>query len=122
MANYLPQTRLVNNEVGRPYWDLPGGGMDHDEDIKSSIAREMKEEVNLKGDFTYKILEVEEPAHLREHGFWQIRLIYEVTPHNMTFNPGEDSDEMAFMPAEHFKKSAHAVEQRIYKYSRIARS
>lgn len=36
---------LVVKEAGRTWWDLPGGGMDHDEDIKSALAREMHEEV-----------------------------------------------------------------------------
>lgn len=112
---------LVNKELGRDYWDLPGGGMDHGEDIRTSIAREMQEEVNLQGDFTYKIIAVEEPAHLGSHNFWQVRLIFEVIPENMEFKPGEDSDEIAFMSPESLKSSRHPVEQRIYVYSQISR-
>ena len=41
---------LVVKEAGRDWWDLPGGGMDHGEDIKFALAREMKEEVNMEGD------------------------------------------------------------------------
>lgn len=110
---------LVVKEAGCTYWDLPGGGMDHGEDLQSAIAREMHEEVNLKGNFTYKIIEVDEPAHLNAHNFWQLRLIFKVEPANMVFSAGEDSDEIAFIDANTFKTSEHEVERRIYKYASL---
>lgn len=51
---------LVVKETDRDWWDLPGGGMDHHENIKSAIARELKEEVGLEGDFTCDVIAVEE--------------------------------------------------------------
>lgn len=107
---------LVVKETGRDYWDLPGGGMDHGEDIKTALAREMKEEVNMTGDFTYRILAVDEPAYLEVHTFWQLRLIFAITPSNYTFSAGDDGDEVAFIDLEHFKDSAIEVERRIYRY------
>lgn len=111
---------LVVKETGRTWWDLPGGGMDHGEDIKTAIAREMKEEVNLEGDFDYRIIDVDEPAHLSAHNFWQLRLIYEVMPRNMAFTAGEDGDEVELKDPNSFKDSESEVERRIYKYSTIA--
>lgn len=113
---------LVVKESGRNWWDLPGGGMDHGEDIKSTIAREMKEEVNLAGDFNFRIIEVEEPAHLNEHNFWQLRLIFEVLPQDMQFTAGEDGDEVAFKDPAQFKDSDLEVERRVYKYEQLLRS
>jgi len=110
---------LVVKESGRSWWDLPGGGMDHGEDIRSTIAREMEEEVTMQGDFEYKIIEVDEPKHLNDHNFWQLRLIFEVTPKNMTFTPGDDGDEVAFISPENFKDSDHWAEQAVYQYSLI---
>lgn len=109
---------LVVKETGRDWWDVPGGGMDHGEDIKSAIAREMKEEVNLEGDFTYRIVAVDDPAFLSLHNFWQLRLIFEVKPHNMVFSPGADGDGIAFMDALVFKDSAILAERLIYQYGR----
>lgn len=107
---------LVVKETGRDYWDLPGGGMDHGEDIQTALAREMREEVNMAGDFTYRILAVDEPAYLEVHTFWQLRLIFAVTPSDYEFSDGDDGDEIAFIDPEHFKDSTIEVERRIYTY------
>lgn len=108
---------LVVKETGRDWWDLPGGGMDHSENIKLAIAREMKEEVSLEGNFTFRVIDVDDPAYLKNHDFWQVRLIFEVKPDSMSFSAGEDGDEIAFMSPETFKKSESEVERRIYRYA-----
>jgi len=108
---------LVVKETGRDWWDLPGGGMEHGETIKSAIAREMKEEVNLEGDFAFEVLDVDEPAPLQPYNFWQLRLIFAVVPHNMTFSVGDDGDAIAFKDPQVFKDSKINVERRIYRYS-----
>lgn len=110
---------LVVKESGRSWWDLPGGGMDHGEDIRSTIAREMEEEVTMEGDFEYRIIGADEPKHLNDHNFWQLRLIFEVTPKNMTFTPGDDGDEVAFISPENFKDSDHWAERAVYQYSQL---
>jgi 8-oxo-dGTP pyrophosphatase MutT (NUDIX family) len=110
---------LVVKESGRDWWDLPGGGMDHQEILKTAIAREMHEEVTLTGDFDYKIIEIDEPAYLPDHNFWQLRLIFEVYPKHMAFAAGEDGDHVAFISPDTFKVSKSEVERRIYKYSML---
>ena len=112
---------LVVKESGRDYWDLPGGGMDHGESIIAAIAREMKEEVNLSGDFTYRVIAVDEPAYLKEHNFYQIRLIFELKPNNLTFSNGEDGDEISFIHPSVFQNSTIEVERRIDRYCYTAR-
>ena len=91
---------LVVKEAGRTSWDLPGGGMDHGENIASAIARELKEEIGLVGAFSYSIIGLDEPVRLTTRDIWQIRIIFEVRPEQMTFQPGKDSDEIAFMNPE----------------------
>lgn len=110
---------LVVKETGRTWWDLPGGGMDHSENIKFAIARELEEEVSLRGNFTYKVIDVDDPAYLKTHDFWQVRLIFEVKPDNLTFSPGEDGDKVAFMNPTIFKDSESEVERRIYRYATL---
>ncbi|HKX72674.1 MAG TPA: NUDIX hydrolase [Candidatus Saccharimonadales bacterium] len=111
---------LVVKETGRHWWDLPGGGMDHGESIATAIAREMKEEVNMEGDFTFRILDVDEPALLSPQNFWQLRLVFAVTPERMVFSAGDDGDKIAFMSPSAFKGSEIATEKRIFDYAALA--
>lgn len=110
---------LVVKETGRDWWDLPGGGMDHGENIELAIAREMKEEVNLEGGFSARIISVDDPSYLAKHDLWQVRLIYEITAENPVFSPGEDADEIAFMNPNIFKTSEKSAERRIYEYANL---
>jgi 8-oxo-dGTP pyrophosphatase MutT (NUDIX family) len=110
---------LVVKETGRTWWDLPGGGMDHNESIKEAITRELNEEVNLIGDFTYRVIAIEEPAFLEHAKVWQIRLVFEVTPVSMVFKPGEDGDEVIFIDPATLKNSDKLAEQKVYEYSQL---
>ena len=110
---------LVVKESGRTWWDLPGGGMDHNESIKEAIARELKEEVGFAGDFSYQVIAVEEPGLLKHANVWQIRMVFAVKPDNMTFVAGEDSDELRFINPEELKDSQNDAEQKVYEYSNI---
>jgi len=94
---------LFVKESGREWWDLPGGGMDHGEDIKTALAREMKEEVNLRGDFSYRIIHVDDPALLERSKILQVRLVFVIKPEVMEFSPGDDGDEVTFMPLDQLK-------------------
>lgn len=111
---------LVVKEARRTHWDLPGGGMDHGESIKQAIQREFNEEVSLAGDFTYRILGVEEPSLLERTKVWQIRLIFEIIPTNRQFSPGKDGDEILFINPENLKNSESLVERKVYEYSQLA--
>lgn len=105
---------LVVKEKGRDWWDLPGGGMDHGESIRDAIAREMYEEVSMTGGFSYELISVDDPSVIDEHGFWQLRLMFVVFQDNATYKPGVDSDEIAFLPAEHFQGSSDITDQRVW--------
>lgn len=110
---------LVVKENQRTSWDLPGGGMDHTESVKDAIAREMREEVNLRGDFTYRIVTIDEPIYLNDHGIWQLRLVFQVIVDDPTFSPGVDGSEIAFIHPEQFRHSLSSVERKIYDYAAL---
>ena len=107
---------LVVKETGRHYYDLPGGGMDHGEDFRQALARELAEEVSLSGKFSYQIIDIDQPAYLAEHNFWQVRLIFSVSQPGGHYAPGIDGDEIAWLPLNYFEQSKHEVERRIVRY------
>lgn len=110
---------LVVKENNRNSWDLPGGGMDHSESIKDAIARELREEVNLEGDFTYRVISVDEPVLIERENLWQVRLIFLVIPTVMKFSPGEDGDDLTFINPAALENSTHRPERSVYHYSQL---
>jgi len=113
---------LVVKESGRDWWDIPGGGLDHGETIREGLERELQEEVDLKGGFDFEVILVEDPRYLKEHNLYQMRLTFVVTPENLMFGPGADSDEVIFTDPHDFKDSELITERRIYEYSQLALS
>ena len=107
---------LVVRENGRGSWDLPGGGMDHGEDLHMTLARELKEEINFTGNFTFEILAVDDPAKLLTRDVWQVKLVFKVTLDSLEISPGDDAEEVAFIDASILKNSSHLPEQAIYRY------
>ena len=110
---------LVVKESGRTWWDLPGGGMDHGENIKSAIARELKEEVGLVGNFTHNIIDVEDPVHLNNANVLQVRLIFSVLPEVLPIKPGDEADEIMYIRPEELKDSDNSIERKVYEYATI---
>lgn len=111
---------LVVKEAGRTWWDLPGGGMDHNENIKTALAREMAEEVGLVGDFWHRVIAVDEPRFLEHVNVWQVRLVFGVTPKNYEFEVGPDADELKFINPEELKNSDYLAERSIFGYVKEA--
>lgn len=96
--------------------------MDHKESIQQAIARELHEEVHMTGDFSHRIIAAEEPSFLQHARVWQMRLVFEVRPVNMSFKPGDDGDEVAFIDPERLRDSNNRTERRVYEYALLASS
>lgn len=109
---------LVVKESGRSSYDLPGGGMDHGENIPEAIARELREELNFTGNFTHEIIGVDDPAKLLTREVWQLKLIFKVTLDSLNVSAGQDADEVAFIDPNTLKDSDAIPEQKIYEYSK----
>ncbi len=111
---------LVVKESGREFWDLPGGGIDHGEHLKMAIARELKEEVDFDGDFTFSVIAVEEPRLLMNRNIWQVRIIFAVTPSTHVFGVGEHADEIKFVNPIELKDSQLEPERKVYEYATLS--
>ena len=105
---------------GGKEWDIPGGGIDHRESIETALRRELKEEVNLTGHFTYKVISVENPTFVKSHHFWLVRIIYAIWPDNLELSTGEDGEEIRFVSIDELKKSKSAYERIYAKNANIA--
>lgn len=112
---------LVVKEKGRDWWDLPGGGMDHGDTFQTTLARELEEEIGYKGDFTYEILDADDPRPLKGLDMLQVRLIFRVVLQRYELMTGVDGDETAYVYPVVFEQSSDAAEQNIYRYWQSAR-
>ena len=111
---------LVVREKGTTWWDLPGGGIDHNESVQEALAREMKEEVGYSGEFSYRVITVDEKAdYIDVANAWQIRLVFEVKTNNMNFSPGDDGEEVQFIDPEVLTGTKHDAEARIITYAHL---
>ena len=81
-----------------------------------TLARELKEEINFTGNFTFEILAVDDPAKLLTRDVWQVKLVFKVTLDSLEISPGDDAEEVAFIDASILKNSPHLPEQAIYRY------
>lgn len=112
---------LVVKEHGRDWWDIPGGGIDHGETLKEALARELFEEVSLKGDFEYEVLIAEDPHYLESLNLYQMRITFLVKPSTMVFEVGNDGDEIQFVDADIYEESDLWTERQIFMFSELAK-
>lgn len=52
IRNETDQVLCVHDTGDDDMWSLPGGGLDHGDDIKSGLAREFVEEIDYSGEFS----------------------------------------------------------------------
>lgn len=116
IKNEMNEILLVKEKA--PFWNLPGGGLNHGETIHDSLARELQEEALINESFTEKILTTES-IWLEPKQAWLLWLVYNIQ-FDSTFNTGagKDADAVAFINPATLKDSDQLEERLIYKLSR----
>ena len=105
---------LVVKERARDWWDLPGGGMNHDDTYVTALSRELKEEVGFEGTLTLRILRAEEPTIVQRLLAQQVRLVFLVHLSNYDVSVGNDADKIAWKNPALFEHSENLAEHRIW--------
>jgi 8-oxo-dGTP pyrophosphatase MutT (NUDIX family) len=92
-------------------WGLPGGGVEHGEDILATLNRELKEECGITTIHAIKLTKAL-PYFASSIGKWWMWLVYEVTADLPDSFSGELHTE--FVDTSAFKNSESKAEKRIY--------
>jgi 8-oxo-dGTP pyrophosphatase MutT (NUDIX family) len=79
------------------YWELPGGGLEHNEDPKDCLAREIMEEAGLAVTSVAQIPRYFITVQRFGHDTFIANVIYEVTLANLDFTPSQECQELRFV-------------------------
>lgn len=92
---------ILQEKDGR--WELPGGGIEHGEDMTLALRREIKEEMGLD------LLDVKkDPSYvttfLNITGYWLANVLYEAVPESLKFTPSPECVAIRFVTSEEAEK------------------
>jgi 8-oxo-dGTP diphosphatase len=99
-AIILQDNRLVVVKDDSGYWQMPGGGWEHEESFEDCLRREVMEElgVGIKAisadTFMYRVHD--------QRGYLSLRIACFVTPESYDFVPGDDMVEVRLLSKSDF--------------------
>lgn len=105
---------LVVKEKPDKHWDLPGGGLEHDEDVLSCLRREISEELGIVMHIDSNLKPEIRTFYASGRDIWLLWIIYTI-PYQSIFDKYlEDNDYCKFISSKLLDKN-HSVEREITK-------
>lgn len=112
---------LIKNEAGKVLvlkenqntWSLPGGGLDHDEDPKVGILRELKEELGIENPRVREV-GVVKTFYLEPRSAWLLWIVYTVEVNTEDFIFGEGVKDARYIDASELRASKDVFEKMVY--------
>lgn len=94
-------------------WSLPGGGLDHGEDPKSGIVRELQEELGIKNAHVQDIAAVK-TFYLKHKSSWLLWVVYQVEVSEQKLVLGKGVTDAQYLDTSALKHSEDIFEQMVY--------
>lgn len=94
-------------------WSLPGGGLDHGEDPKLGVLRELKEELSITNAEVNDIVAVR-TAYLERKSAWLLWVVYEVIIGSQEFTFGDGVTDAKYIDVSELASSQDIFEKMVY--------
>ena len=101
------------------YWELPGGGLEHDENPQDCLAREVREETGLAVTSVAAVPSYFITVQRLGHETFIANVIYEITLADLNFTSSEECQELRFVDlAEMGKLNLYPTTRKFYEILR----
>jgi len=97
-------------------WSLPGGGLDHGEDPKKGILRELKEELGIQKAAISGVV-CAKTFYLTARSSWLMWIVYKVTIDDLPFALGEGVTAAQYVDSSNLADSPDVFEKMVYHVS-----
>lgn len=107
------QNQVLVLKENQDTWSLPGGGLDHGEDPKAGILRELKEELGIENPFIKGIGSVK-TFHLEPKSAWLLWIVFDVEVDTEEFIFGEGVTDARYIDVSELERSEDIFEKIVY--------
>lgn len=105
--------RVLVLKENQDTWSLPGGGLDHGEDPKIGILRELKEELGIEHPHI-KDIGLVKTFYLEPKSAWLLWIVYDVEVDTKEFIFGEGVTNVRYIDMSELKQSEDVFEKMVY--------